>query len=82
MEEEKPRVQKVLEQLYQTEGALRPKEIADKIGVTPLNASKDLHALKERGLAESESEGQWKITAEGREWLESGGGEEKRNRKK
>ena len=41
-----------------------------------MNVGKDLHRLKERGLAESEEEGQWKITAEGREWLESDGGKE------
>ena len=32
--------------------------------------------LQERCLAESEGEGQWEITDEGRGWLESGGGKE------
>ncbi|MBA7711777.1 hypothetical protein ES703_120743 [subsurface metagenome] len=77
MAEEKPRVQKVLAHLYDAEGPARPKEIAESIGDTSLNVGKDLHRLKERGLAESEEEGQWKITAEGREWLESDGGREK-----
>lgn len=76
MADEKPRIQKVLEQLYQTEGTIRPKEIADKIGETPLKVGQDLHALKQRGYAESESEGQWKITDEGRESVENGDGKE------
>jgi len=37
-----------------------------------------LHSLKERGLAVSKDEGQWEITDEGGEWLESGGGKGKR----
>ena len=74
MAEEKPRIQKVLEELYQAKETIRPKEIADKLDETPLNIGKDLHSLKERGLAETEREGQWKITDEGREWLESGAG--------
>ncbi|MBA7664784.1 hypothetical protein ES703_72847 [subsurface metagenome] len=74
MTEEKPRVQKVLAHLYDAEGTVRPKDIAESLSETPLNIGKDLHSLKERGLADTEGEGQWKITAEGREWLESGGG--------
>ena len=73
MAEEKPRVQRVLEELSQNEETIRPKAIADKIGETPLNVGHDLHSLKERGLAETEGEGHWKITHEGREWLESDG---------
>lgn len=76
MVEEKPRIQKVLAHLYDAEGTVRPKEIAESISDTPLNIGKDLHTLKERGLAESEGEGQWKITKAGREWLESGGTKE------
>ena len=71
MIEGKPRVQKVLAYLYDAEESVRPGEIADRIDETPLNVGKDLHRLKERGLAESEGEGQWKITPEGREWIES-----------
>jgi hypothetical protein len=33
--------------------------------------------LKGRGCAQTEGEGQWKITEEGRELLETGGGKEK-----
>ena len=77
MAEERPRIQKVLAELYDAEGILKPKEIADKIGDTSLNVGKDLHRLKERGLAESEGEGQWKITDAGREWIEGGAGGEK-----
>jgi len=76
MAEEKPRIQKVLGELYQAEGTMKPKEIGEKIGESPLNVGKDLHSLKERILAETEGEGQWKITDEGREWLESDGGKE------
>lgn len=76
MAEEKPRIQKVLGELYQAEGPMKPKEIGEKIGESPLNVGKDLHSLKERTLAETEGEGQWKITDEGREWLESGGEKE------
>lgn len=72
MTNEKPRVQKVLGYLYDAEEPVRPREIADKIDESPLNVGKDLHRLKERGLAESQGEGQWSITPEGREWLEGG----------
>jgi len=41
-----------------------------------LKLSLKIHALKEWGLAESEGEGQWEITGEGRERVESGGGKE------
>ena len=80
MAEVKPRVQKVLAELYGAEGILKPKEIADKIGETALNVGRDLHDLKGRSLAVAEEEGQWKITDEGRAWIESG--ESKENRKK
>ena len=80
MVEDKPRVQKVLAELYEAKDPVRPKEIADKMGETSLNIGKDLHSLKERGLAESVGEGQWKITPEGRDWIE--GGEQKETRKK
>ena len=76
MTEEKPRVQKVLAHLYDAEGTVRPKDIAESLSETPLNIGKDLHSLKERGLADTEGEGQWKITDEGRVWLESDGGKE------
>jgi len=72
MTEEKPRVQKVLAYLYDAEEQVRPKEVADAIGETPLNVGKDLHDLKARGLAGSEATGQWRITPEGRERIESG----------
>ena len=80
MVEKKPRVQKVLSELYDAEEPVRPREIADKIGETSLNVGRDLHRLKERGLAESEGEGQWKITSEGREWIEGGAEGEKGER--
>ena len=72
MTEEKPRVQKVLAYLYDAEEQVRPKEVADAIGETPLNVGKDLHDLKARGLAVAEVPGQWTITPEGRERIESG----------
>ena len=72
MVEERPRVQKVLAELYDAEGQVRPKEIAESIGESPLNVGKDLHDLKERGLAEPAGEGQWSITPEGRERIEVG----------
>ena len=62
----------------------RPKEIADKLGESALNVGHDLHNLKERGLADTEGEGQWRITDEGREWVEEergGKGERKGNGK-
>jgi len=77
MAEEKPRVQKVLGELYNAEEPRRPREIAEKLEETPLNVGKDLHRLKERGLAEPVGEGQWRITPEGREWLEGGAEGEK-----
>ncbi|MBA7586104.1 hypothetical protein ES708_28100 [subsurface metagenome] len=80
MAEEKPRVQRVLEELYQNEETIRPKAIAEKIGETPLNVGKDLHDLKERGLADTEGEGQWRITDEGRASVEAS--EPKGTRKK
>jgi len=67
---ERPRVQKVLAYLYDAEDQVRPREIADAIGESPLNVGKDLHSLKERGLAGSEGEGQWRITTAGRERIE------------
>lgn len=73
----RPRVQKVLAYLYDAEGTVRPKEIADVMSETPLNVGKDLHSLKERGLAVTKVEGQWEITPEGRGWVESGGGKER-----
>jgi hypothetical protein len=39
--------------------------IADVIGERSLNIGKDLHDLKERGLAVAEEEGLWKITPDG-----------------
>ena len=80
MTNEKPRVQKVLAYLYDTEEVVRPKDIAEAIGESPQNVGKDLHSLKQRGLADSEGEGQWKITPEGRERIE--GGEPKETGKK
>lgn len=80
MAEERPRVQRVLAELYDAEETIRPKDIADTIGESPLNVGKDLHELKGRGLAESEGEGQWRITPEGRAWIE--GGEPKETGKK
>ena len=67
----KPRIQRVLEELYQNEKTIKPREIAGKFNETPGAIGKDLHSLKQRGLADTEGEGQWKITNEGREWLES-----------
>ncbi len=72
MTEEKPRVQRVLAYLYDAEGVVRPKDIATVMGETPLNVGKDLHSLKERGLAVSKDEGQWEITPAGRERIEGG----------
>jgi len=45
-------------------------------GISPEIVLKDFHTLKKWGLAEPEAEGQWEITGEGREWLESIGGKE------
>jgi len=74
MVEEKPRVQKVLECLYEADGSVKPKEIAEKIGDTAMNIGKDLYDLsKKRGLAEKLDDGSWQITADGREYIESGG---------
>jgi len=75
-EKSTPRVQKVLEYLYNAEVPVRPKEIADQLHESPLNVGKDLHALKERGLGEAEEAGLWQITGVGREWLEGDGGKE------
>lgn len=75
--ESKPRVQKVLAELYEAQDPIRPREIADKIGETSLNVGKDIHRLKARGLAESTGEGTWVITQEGRAWLEGGAEGEK-----
>ncbi len=80
MAEEKPRVQRVLEELSQAEDTIRPKEIGDKIGATATNVGKDLHDLKERGLADTEGEGQWRITDEGRKRVESLGQKESRSK--
>jgi predicted transcriptional regulator len=66
----------VLTYLYEAEEVARPKEIGKAIGESALNVGKDLHQLKERGLAEEEEE-QWKITDDGREWPESSVGKEK-----
>jgi DNA-binding transcriptional ArsR family regulator len=51
------------------EELVRPKQIADAIGESSLNVGKDLHDLKERGLAVAEEEGLWKITPDGTEWI-------------
>ncbi len=80
MVEEKPRIQKVLAELYDAEEPVRPREIAEKIEETSLNVGKDLHRLKERGLAGPAGEGQWRITPEGREWIEGGAEGEKGER--
>jgi len=80
MIEERPRVQKVLAELYDAEEPVRPKKIAEKIGEISLNVGKDLHRLKERGLAGPAGEGQWRITPEGREWIEDGAEGEKGER--
>lgn len=74
MVEEKPRVQKVLEFLYEADGPVKPKEIGDKIGEGAMNIGKDLYDLsKKRGLAVKLDDGSWKITAGGRDYVESGG---------
>ncbi len=67
MVEEKPRIQKVLAYLYESEETLRPKQIAEKVSESTLNVGKDLYRLKERSPAETEEEGQWGITNDGRE---------------
>ena len=74
MVEEKPRVQKVLEFLYEADGPVKPKEIGDQIGESAMNVGKDLYDLsKKRGLADKLDDGSWKITAGGRDYVESGG---------
>ena len=75
--EEKPRVQKVAEELYKSEDLMSPKEIAEVLGESALNVGRDLHGLKKRGIAATEGEGLWKLTDDGREWLESGAGKER-----
>ena len=77
MSEEKPRVQKVLAYLYDAQDPVRPRDIASTLGESNVNVGKDLHRLKERGLAGSEGEGTWVITLEGREWIEGGAEGEK-----
>jgi len=77
MAEEKTRIDKVREYLYEAEEPVRPKTIAEAIGESSLNVGKDLHRLKEQGQAESEGDGLWKMTDEGKEALEGGGGREK-----
>ena len=77
MAEEKTRIDKVGEYLYEAEEPVRPKTIAQAIGETSLNVGKGLHKLKEQGQAESEGDGLWKMTDEGKEALEGGGGREK-----
>jgi len=71
MSEEQPRVQKVLAYLSDAEGPVSPKDIAASLGESNVNVGKDLHRLKERGLAGSEGEGEWVITPEGREKSEA-----------
>ena len=74
MVEEKPRVQKVLEFLYEADGPVKPKEIGDKIGEGAMNIGKDLYDLsKRRGLAVKLDDGSWEITTGGRDYVESGG---------
>lgn len=74
MVEEKPRVQKVLEFLYEVDGPVKPKEIGDQIGESAMNIGKDLCDLsKRRGLAVKLDDGSWKITTGGRDYVESGG---------
>jgi predicted transcriptional regulator len=51
------------------EELVRPKQIADAIGESAQTVGKDLHDLKERGLAVAEEEGLWKITPDGTEWI-------------
>jgi len=74
MVEEKPRVQKVLESLYEADGSLKPKQIAEQIGESAMNIGKDLYDLSQkRGLAEKLEDGSWQITGQGRDYVESGG---------
>lgn len=74
---EQPRTQKVVTYLYEAEESARPREIGKAIGESALDVDKDLHQLKERGLAQEEEEGQWKITDEGREWWREREGKER-----
>jgi hypothetical protein len=69
MAEEEPRVQKVLRYLesIKEHGLVRPKTIGEALGEDPKTIGKDLHDLKQRGLAEAPEEGLWKITPEGTE---------------
>ena len=74
MVEEKPRVQKVLEFLYEVDKPVKPKEIGDQIGEGAMNIGKDLYDLsKRRGLAVKLDDGSWEITTGGRDYVESGG---------
>jgi DeoR/GlpR family transcriptional regulator of sugar metabolism len=71
MAEEEPRVQKVLAYLesIKEHGLVRPKTIGEAIGESAQTVGKDLHDLKERGLAVAEEEGLWKITPDGTAWI-------------
>ncbi len=74
MVEEKPRVQKVLECLYEGEGPIKSKEIGERISESATNVGKDLYDLStKRGLAKKLDDGSWQITSEGRDYVESGG---------
>jgi len=74
MADEKPRVQTVLECLYEADGPLKPKVIGERIGESAMNVGKDLYDLSiKRGLAEKVADGSWQITSDGRNYVESGG---------
>ena len=74
MSEEKSRIQKVKEYLYDAEEPVKAGEIAEKLGENKLNIGKDLQRLKEQGLAEPVGEGHWRLTEQGSEDLETSGG--------
>lgn len=79
VEDEKPRIQKVLSFLYDANEPIISNEIADSIKEKTVDVSKDLYNLEKRRLAEHEGSGKvkkWKITDKGVDWLETGAKDE------
>ena len=71
MAEIKERALKVLQGLSQTAEPIRPTEIGNMVGETPLNVGGDLSELLKAGLAEKTDETQnlWSVTEKGTEYV-------------
>jgi len=65
---------KILRALYEVGGGpARPRDLADKVGVSARSIAAKMRKLRNLGLVERVGEGLYKLTDEGRRLVEEGG---------